>query len=119
VNSEKYKKILSKTLLSGVTYDGDIEKIDYFQLLCAAGDNIHNIDINQVCMFKCQYKNKECILGLVAIPIYRQKQPKYMSDRIIDVIKDIEESFDKIEYMHNQEVEIEKFSYLTFVVCGE
>lgn len=107
-----FRKLFNKTLTCGQIYEGDITKIDYFQLMCSVGPDIY--ENNQVCMFKHQ----DCVLIVIALPLSSRGAHKNLSERTIEVVKDIEEIFEEIRYVKNQIVEYEKFSYLVFLVKG-
>jgi len=115
---EKLKEIFEQTVESDVRYDGPIEEIDYFGLMCkaVAKESMHKILSSNLCMFNCKYDSQEAILMLFCIPLNASETGvKHISERVLDTFRHVEECFTTIDYSNSKEVKEDKFMYISII----
>lgn len=115
---QKLKDIFETTYDGGSQWNGSISNIDYYSLSCRAATNneLHNLKDCNVCMFKCNYEDDEAILIVFSLPITLEgRDSKHISDRIMDTIQLLEETFVFVDYMNSMEVKEDRFVYLTAI----
>lgn len=116
---EKLKEVFEFTVEDDIRYDGPLEIIDYYALFCksAARDQLHRVKNNNLCMYNFYYENSDAVLMIFAIPINTEEESggKYVAERIMDVIKRAEDCFVVLDYVNANEVEEDKFVYVTIV----
>lgn len=122
-NFEKLNELFNKTLDSDLKFEGKLNNMDYFSLICKATSNNQMIKFkdSNLCMFNYRYNNQDCILMIFSIPISdnsdnnKPNKNKHITERIMDIVKLLEEFFITLDYTHNKQVKEEKFSYLTVI----
>jgi len=115
---KKLRYIYDTTLDRGPKFDGSLNEINYYNLVCKAAsqDLLFNISSNNVCMFNYVYENNDSILMLFSVPITSSNEKdKHISERIMDIIKQTEECFITLDYVNSKEVKDDKFIYITMV----
>jgi hypothetical protein len=65
-------------------------------------------------MFNYQYNNKDSVLMIFSIPLLNNEN-KHISEKIMDVLKLIEDCFITIDHMDLKNSKEDKFYYLTVV----
>ena len=113
----RFRDIFNKTLESELTYCGDIDSIDYYDLFCKAAskEHLYYINGNNLCMFNYDYEGKEAVLIIVSIPINSDTKVKDVAEHVMDVVSILEECFIKLEVLKSEEVKEDKFIYVTAV----
>lgn len=117
---ERLKTIFEEARHTGETYSGNLEEINFYNIMCKAGlskalkiwGDIH------ACSFKYKFNNKDSVLIIIGIPINSSKETstsKNIAERIIDVIKDSEICFTTVDYTTSTENKNERFVYITLV----
>lgn len=113
----RLKQIFETTIDSGLKYSGDINEIDFYSLICTstANNNLYRIINCNVVMFNCEYKNEESILMIFSIPLTLNDDTKHISERIIDVLKLVEDCFITVDFMDLKNVKEDKFYYMIVI----
>lgn len=115
---DKLKEVFEVTVDTGIKFEGDIKKIDYYNLFCkaAAKDKLYKIMGNNVCMFNCEYDNSEAVLIVFFLPINSEESgAKNVAERVMEVVEETETCFISIDYLKSEEVKEDKFIYVTLV----
>ena len=112
----RLKQFFESTIDSGIKYSGNINEIDYYTLLCQSTTNntMYKIIDCNLLMFNYQYNNKDSVLMIFSIPLLNNEN-KHISEKIMDVLKLIEDCFITIDYMDLKNSKEDKFYYLTVV----
>jgi hypothetical protein len=110
----KLKMCFKNIAKNGYEYNCNLKKIDYFQAMMLAIDKnqMFKYNSNNVYLFKHHYNKSDSILMIFAIPI-ESDDPKSLSERIFDVLKDIEYIFITLDYRNLKEDK--QFTFLTVV----
>jgi len=113
----RYREIFNRTLESELSYSGDVDGIDYYDLFCKAAskEHLYCIDSKNLCMFNYDYEGKEAVLIIVSIPINTDTKVKDVAEHVMDVVSILEECFIKLEVLKSEEVKEDKFVYVTAV----
>lgn len=115
---EKLKEIFEATIDSDAKYTGCVTEIDYYTLLCksASKDRLFKLMGNNMCMFNCKYDDKDAVLMLFSIPINsKEVGSKHISERVMEVIENVEECFTTVDFSSSREVKEDKFVYMVVV----
>jgi hypothetical protein len=124
---ERLREIFESTVESGLKYDGNIDEIDFYSLFCksTANNQLYKIFSCNLSMFNCKYENDNAILIIFSIPLSlnldgkidngNQQENKHISERIMDIVKIVEEVFIVVDYMDLQNVKEDKFMYMVIV----
>lgn len=117
---ERLKQIYDLTLDTGLSYSGSLDEIDFYALLCKATANNHLYKIIScnLCMFNYKFENEDSVLVIFSIPSSLNsdtQEMRHISERIMDVLKIIEECFATVDYMKLQNVKEDKFTYMTII----
>ena len=117
----RYREIFNRTLESELSYSGDVNTIDYYDLFCKAAskEHLYYIDSKNVCMFNYDYEGNEAILIIISIPINSDTKIKDVAEHVIDIVSILEECFIKLEVLKSEEVKEDKFVYVTAVKIAE
>ncbi len=118
--TRKIINIFEKTIESELTFEGSLDNINYYNLLCKAAskDSLYNISGNNVCMFNIEFDNTDSVLIIFSVPLYSEgdsQQVKRVSEKVINIISICEECFVTLDFTKSQEVEEEKFIYITII----
>ena len=112
---DRLKEIFESTIESGTRYDGSIDNINYFNLFCKSSsqDQVYKFMGNNLCMFNCNYNDKDAVVMIFYIPINTEDYGiKNIAERIIKLVEVMEESFITMEYLKSQEIKEDKFIYV-------
>ena len=112
---DRLKEIFESIIESGTRYDGSIDNINYYNLFCKAAsqDQLYKFMGNNLCMFNCNYNDKDAVIMVFFIPISTEDfGVKNIAERIIKIVGVIEESFITIDYLKSQEIKEDKFIYV-------
>lgn len=118
---ERLKQIFELTIDSGEKYTGNIDEIDYYALLCksTANNQLYKIFSCNLFMYNYSYKNTDSILMVFSIPTSvingGDQENKHISERVMDVLKAVEDCFITVDYMDLKTVKEDKFLYMTIV----
>lgn len=118
---ERLKDIFLSTIDSGLTYKiENLDEIDYYKLLCQsiANNKIVKMFNCNLSMFNCKYSDEDSVLIIFSIPLSIKEENsdgKHISERIMDIIKTVEDCFVTVDYMKLKEVKEDKFSYITII----
>ena len=117
--NQKLKEIRDNTLDSGIKFEGDVECPDYYNLFCqaAAKDQLYRLMGNNLCMFNCEYKDKDAIMMIFSIPINNPDETgaKSVAERVMEVVVNTEKCFVTLDYVNSKEVKEDKFVYVIAV----
>jgi len=105
------------TIKSGVKFEGTLDEIDYFKTFSKADAKKQMFKMHgcNVCMLNY---GDDSVLIIFAIPIRSSTEGdenKHVSERMMDVVKNIEDVFISIESMSANEVKEDKVIYLTVI----
>lgn len=118
---ERLREIFNSTIESGIDYSGPMENIDYYSLLCksTAENKLFKMFNCNICMFNYKFKNEDSVLILIAIPINVNVETtndvKHVSERVIDILRVLEDCFITTDYMNSKDVKEDKFIYMTVI----
>jgi hypothetical protein len=105
------------TIENGVKFEGNLDEIDYFKTFSKAEQKKQMFKMHgcNVCMLN--YEDNS-VLIIFAIPIrsaVEGDENKHVSERMMDVVKNIEDVFINVESMTANEVKEDKVIYLTIL----
>lgn len=120
---ERLRQIFESTIDSGLTHIGNVEEIDFYSLLCksTANNQLYKILTSNVSMFNYKYENDDSVLIFFSIPVslntdnISQQDNKHISERIMDILKIIEECFVTVDYMDLKNIKEDKFVYMIII----
>jgi len=117
--TDRLKQIFETTIDTGLKYTGTIDELDYYSLLCqsTASNKLFSILNCNVSMFNYEYNNIDSILIIFSIPITinTNNDNKHISERIMDILKLVEDCFITVDYMDLKNVKEDKFYYMTII----
>lgn len=113
---DRLKQIFESTIDSGLKYNGNVEDLDFYSLLCqsTANNKIYKILNCSLIMFNYEYKKEESVLMIFSIPITINEN-KHVSERIMDLLKLIENCFITVDFMDLKNSKEDNFYYLSVV----
>jgi hypothetical protein len=118
---DRLREFYLSTIESGSYTEGDIENLDYINLMCKsyAENKMYTMFSCSLFMFKYKYLDEDSILIIFSVPspsnIEASDDGKHISQKIMEIVKVVEDCFVSVDYMHLKEVKEEKFSYFTVV----
>jgi hypothetical protein len=117
---ERLKEIFETIIDSNLRYEGSIKNIDFYGTFCkaAAKDHLYKVNSNNICMFNLTYEGDESVLFIFALPITPNEDSqnqKSVSERVMEIVSDLEETFITIDYLKTYEVKEEKFVYMVCI----
>ena len=116
---EKIVELFDKTVKDGEVYEGDLENVNYFTLMCKAKEDfMFKIGQCNGCMFKYKFNGKNSVLFIFSMPINLNPDNgdvKHISERVIDIVRMLEDCFVTIDYLNSVESREDKFVYITAV----
>ena len=123
---ERLKQIFESTIESGLKYDGNIEEIDFYSLFCksTANNQLYKIFSCNLSMFKYRYENDDSVLIIFSITISlnldriengNQQENKHIYERIMEILRIVEECFITVDYMDLKNIKEDKFMYMVIV----
>ena len=120
--NEKLRQIFESTIDSGLSYDGNINEIDFYSLFCksTANNNLYKLLSSNLSMFKCKFENEDSILIVFSLPVnlnsnVSQQDNKHISERIMDILKAVEECFTTVDFMDLKNLKEDKFVYMVVI----
>lgn len=111
-------ELFEKTEAEGERYDGILSDLNYFNLVskAAANNSLYNIENNNICMYRCKYEDKESVMMIFSVPMNKDiKGGAHITERVMDVVENVEECFITLNYMNSKEVKDDKFVYVTII----
>jgi len=113
----KLKEHFENTIEIGLMFDGNIKKMEYYNLFCKAAskDQLYKIFSNNLCMFNCSYNNNDSILMLFSIPINIETSSKNIAERVIEIVDLLEKTFITLDFLRSEEVREDKVVYITCI----
>jgi len=117
---ERLREVFEQTEDSGEVYTESLDSINYFKLRskAAANDGLYKLMGNDLCMFRCDYKDKDAIMIIFSIPINSDEDTtgaKNVAERVMEVIEATERYFVTIDNLRSEEVKEDKFVYVTMI----
>lgn len=116
---DKLNELYNKTLESDLRFDGKLNNIDYFSLICKATSNDHMIKFkdSNLSMFNYRFNNYDSILMLFSIPLTDNSgnKKKHITEKIMNIIKILEQFFIILDHTECRQIKEEKFAYLTII----
>lgn len=121
--TKKLRELYNKTIESDFKYEGKLSNIDYFSAICkaTANDQMIKFQGSNLSMFNYRFDNIDAILMIFSIPISDENsdnnnnKKKHITERIMNIITELEKFFITLDYVDCKQVKEEKFSYLTVV----
>ena len=102
--------------------DANLETLDYYSAICksACENKLYKMLNCNLCLFKYLYSDgSDSIVLIYGIPSPSNPDSKddsvHVSQKVMELIKIIENCFITVDYMNLQEVKEDKFLYLTVV----
>lgn len=114
----KLLQVFNDTLQNGIELNKNLDEIDgFYDFTKAEYNKMNKFLSSNLCAFRYKYKEKESVLLLFAVPVNStDPKSKHVSERIIEIIKYLEETFISLEYLtvisqekHNYIVAIKSF----------
>lgn len=120
---ERLTQIFESTIDSGSIYNGNIDEIDFYSVLCKSTSNnqLYKILSCNLSMFNYKFEDEDSVLIIFSIPSslnidkIQNQENKHISERIMDIIQLVEECFITVDYMNLKTVKEDKFVYMTIV----
>jgi hypothetical protein len=117
---ERLREIFEQTADSDQIYSGSIDSIDYYSLFVKAASNnsLYKLMGNNLCMFKCDYEDKDAIMMMFSIPINNDEDTtgaKNVAERVMEIVEAAERCFVTVDTVRSEEVKEDKFVYITLV----
>lgn len=119
---EKFKEMFEATLESDQYYNGSLDDINYFGLICKAAqaNRMRKIFNNDIVMFNIQYEDEDAVLIVVQIPINMNeeenpKTTKFVSSRVMQMIFLAERCLVRLDVCKTEHESEEKFVYLKII----
>jgi hypothetical protein len=114
----RMKEIFENTIENGITYDGDMENVDYYSLFCKAAsqEKLYKLLGNNICMFNCIHEKCDSIMIIFFIPINSDETgAKNVAERVMEVVEAVETCFVTLDALKSEEVKEDKFIYVTAI----
>lgn len=113
----KLKEHFENTMESGLSFDGNVKSLEYYNLFCkaAANNQLYKIFSNNLCMFNCSYNNFDSILMIFSIPINMETSSKNIAERVMEIVDLLEKSFITLDFLKSEEIQEDKVVYITCV----
>jgi hypothetical protein len=118
---ERLQQIYDSTIESGLSHCGDLENLDYYSLFCKATANnqLYKLFSCNLTMFNFTFNGNNSVLIVFSIPVSlnsdTQQDNRHISERVMTILKLIEDCFSTVDYMNLKNVKEDKFTYLTVV----
>jgi len=119
--AERLRKHFDSTIESGLDYCGNIEEVDCYKMICksAAAEKLFKVCGSNTCMLNCKYTSLNSVLMIFSLPIRTNSETgvetKHVSERIMDIVKLLEDCFTVIDHMEIREVKEDKSIYIISV----
>jgi hypothetical protein len=118
-NKERLNEIIQLTITDGLPYDGSLDDINYFSLLCKSSNKNQLFKLlgANLCMFTHLFQDKKSIMMVFSMPINLSPEisGKHISERVMDIVGCVEDCFTTLDYVDLKEVKEDKTSYITII----
>lgn len=118
----RLKSFFEDAISNSKMLDGSLETLDYYSAICksACENKLYKMLNCNLCLFKYKYDNDiDAIILIYGIPSPSnpdsKDDTKHISQKVMDLIKIVENCFVTVDYMNLVEVKEDKFHYLTIV----
>lgn len=120
---DRLKELYLNTVNTGLELVDDLDSIDYYGALCKAGTEktLYKMFSCNMCMFKYNYDGRDSVIIIFSIPSPSNPESKedgdtrHISQKIMELVKVIEDCFIRVDYMNLKDVKEDKFSYFTII----
>ncbi len=116
---QKLKEIFESSIEYDLKFEGLLENIDYYSILCKAAskDRLFKFKNNNLCMLNYKYKSDNSIIMIFSIPINTPQEvgAKNIAERVMEIITYLEKAFITIDYIKSEEVKEDKFIYIVAI----
>ena len=115
---EKLREIYDNTIENGYIYEGDVRRPDFYTLSCkaAAENNFYTLMGSNVCMFNCKLDKDDAMMTIFSIPVNSDDTgAKTIAERVMEIVREVEEFFITIDYLKSIEIREDKFVYVTAI----
>lgn len=115
---ERLREIFENTVESDFRYEGNYNIVDYYSVLVKAGskDSLFKILDNNMCMMNYTYENSDAVIMFFAVAINPEGTGvKHLSERVIDIVYELERCFVTLNFVKAEEVKEDKFMYITVI----
>jgi len=114
---ERLKEVTDGTIEEGPKFEGSLKGLDYYNLMCrgAAENSRMEIKGSNLYTFNYVFEGNDAVLFLFSIPLANKPGGKHVVERVLDIVKAVEDTFITLDYMHSKEVKEDNFVYLTCV----
>ena len=105
------------TIESGVKFEGNLDEIDYFKTFSKADAKNQMFKMHGCNCVMLNYKD-DSVLIIFAVPIrsaVEGDENKHISERLMEIVKNIEDVFISVESMTANEVKEDKVIYLVVI----
>ncbi len=115
------KQYYKETLLTGEYLNYELDMIDYYNVLFNSIklNKLYNILDSELCLFKYKHDDEDSVFMIFSIPMQNNSQSKiqkHLSEKIMNIIKILEDTFIMIKYMKLKEVKEDKRTYLNIII---
>lgn len=115
------KQYYREALLNGEYLNYKLNMIDYYNVLFKAIklNKLYNILDSELCLFKYKKDDEDSVFMIFSIPTQSnscEKVQKYLSEKIMNIIKILEDTFITIKYMNLKEIKEDKRTYLNVII---
>ena len=121
MTKERLQEIFESTQECGIKYEGSMKNIDYYSVLCKAASknvlySINNLDEkSNLCMFNYCHDGVDSIMMIFFIPMNSSNGVKNTAEKVMNIVKHLEDSFVTIDHIDAKEIKDEKFVYVTAI----
>lgn len=116
---ERLNELFDQAIDSDLKFEGELTDMNYFNLFTSAAskDQLYKIAGSNVCMFNYDFEGKDSILFIFSLPINSPQESgqKNIAERVMKIVKLIEDTFVSVDFLESNEVKEDKFVYVTAV----
>lgn len=115
------KQYYKEALLNGEYLNYKLNMIDYYNVLFKAIklNKLYNILDSELCLFKYKKDDEDSVFMIFSIPTQSnscEKVQKHLSEKVMNIIKILEDTFITIKYMNLKEIKEDKRTYLNVII---
>ena len=114
---EKIKEIMTKTIEQNrVLKCDDIANADHFKMFMGSDpSNVFKLLGFNCCSYMCTYNDKKSVVVFFSVPINEKTTTKTSYEKVIELVKNLEENLITLDYITTKESKEEKQVYLTLI----
>lgn len=122
---ERLRDIYLEILSGDSTLASKLDEIDYYSVMCrgVAENKWYKFSGCNLTMFRYDYQGKDAAIMFFAIPAQSnangKEETKHLSQKVLDLVKIIEDAFIKVDYMDFKTIKEDKYSYLVAIKSSE